>query len=213
LLLLTFLFSNCATTQVNPFEKFFNGTELSAEIQEIKTLREKLAYRKQDSTFSKTPKLYVGNIATAIQDCETMKRENYVFLGFSMFNGGKVAPEKAVAFGEKLWADYVLLYSSYTNTISGTLPITSPSTKTETTRKTGNVTEYGNIYGIDESASFSGNTYYSATSTKSTQENNTTYFPYRIDRYDYTAIYFLKNPMPIILGIRFQDLPLEVRKK
>jgi len=237
LLSFTFLFTNCATTnkkpQVNPFKKFFKSgysTETLKTMQNIKTLRATLEGKMPDSikystarailegkipdnTFFKTPKLYVGNLANGIQDIETMIRENYISIGFSMFNGGEVNPEEAVVFGEELGADYVLVYSSYSNTISGTLPITSPSTKTETTRKTGNVTEYGNIYGIDESASFSGDTYYSETSTKATQENKTTYFPYSVDRYNYTAVYFVENPRPIFLGINFTDLPLEVRKK
>jgi len=206
LLSFMFLFVNCATTnekaKTNPFKQYYESFYAP-----------QTSISPYDSTHSKTPKLYEGNFNSAVQNIKTLERANYIVMGTSDFNGGKVDKEEAVVFGKELGADYVLFYSSYTNTISGTLPVTLPSTKTETTQKTGNVTDYGNIYGTDGSASLSGNTSYSETSTKATQEKKTTYFPYSVDRYNYAAVYFIGNPNPIILGVIFNNLSPDIKKR
>jgi len=160
-----------------------------------------------------SPKLFRGNSGNAIQDLRTMERASYIIIGFSMFNSGEVDPKEALAFGKELGADYVFLYSSYSETISGTIPFSLPSSKIETTRKTGKTADNVNVFGTHGSAYLLGDSYNSETTTKITQADETFYFPYKIDKYEYSAVFFVEDPFPNPLGINSNDLSPDIRKR
>jgi hypothetical protein len=123
------------------------------------------------------------------------ERHGYVLIGFSSFNSGHdEGASSAVAQGEKVGADIVVLIDPhYTGSISTSVPITTPTTQTAYT--TGSATAYGsggtvNAYG---------------NSTTTTYGSETTYVPMVVQRYDYGALYFIKQ-RALALGIRAREL-------
>jgi len=131
------------------------------------------------------------------QDGQNMLENGYILLGVSNFNAAEINQRKAIEQAKKIHADTVIVYYQYTNTLSGSMPITSPAT--QTTYHSGSI--YGSSGGF---ASFSGNS--------TTYGTQTTYLPYHIRRYDYLATYWLKAKSPR-LGIHFNDLTPELRGK
>jgi len=168
---------------------------------------------KKTKEVESSPKLFRLNLMNVPQDLKAMERANYIFIGFSGFKSREVDTKEALAFGKELGADYVLLYSSYSETISGTIPFSLPSSKIETTRKNGDITDNVNVFGTQGSAYLLGDSHHSETTTKTTQEDETFYFPYKIDKYEYVAVFFVKNPVPHLLGINFNDLSPDIRKR
>ena len=83
------------------------------------------------------PKLFTGTEVEA--DRKRMLEDNYWLLGYSSFNAGGVDQNAALRQAAKIHADTVLVYSTYTNTVSGNVPITVPNTQTSY--------HSGNIYG------------------------------------------------------------------
>jgi len=141
------------------------------------------------------PKLIQGS---NIENDETrMLEDGYSLIGVSSFNAANVNQNSATEQAKKVHADTVIVYSQYTETVSGSMPLTVPNTQT--------TYHSGNIYG-----SGGGFANYSGTST--TYGTQTTYVPYNIRRYDYLATYWVKHNLPR-LGIYFEDLTDELRKK
>jgi len=141
------------------------------------------------------PKIIAGtNIES---DSKRMLEDNYWHLGQSSFNGASVRQDAAVAQAKKVHADTVIVYSKYTNAVSGVMPMTVPNTQTSY--------HSGMIYG-----SGGGSANYFGSST--TYGSETTYIPYNIRRYDYGATFWIKCKPPR-LGAIFADLTDELRKK
>jgi hypothetical protein len=141
------------------------------------------------------PTLIQGyNIET---DGRRMLEDGYSLLGFSSFNGGEINQNTALEHAKKIHAEKVIVYSAYTNTISGMMPMTLPDTQTSY--------HSGSIYG-----SGGGFANYSGTST--TYGSRTTYMPYSISRYDYYASFWGRHKPSGGLGIYFDDLTDELRK-
>lgn len=151
-----------------------------------------------DPTFiipTDNPKLIAGtNIES---DSKRMLGDNYRLLGQSSFNSATVRQDLAIQHAKKIHADTVITYSAYTNTVSGSMPMTVPNTQTSY--------HSGSIYG-----SGAGSANYFGSST--TYGSTTTYMPYHIRRYDYYASFWVKANPPR-LGICFGDLSDELRKK
>jgi hypothetical protein len=144
------------------------------------------------------PKLYKGTDVE--QDAQRMLENGYQIIGYSSFNAGNANERKAISQARKVRAAVVLIYSQYTNTVSGVRPLTLPDTQTSSTRLR------GSAYGTGGYTSYSGNAY---TTTHGTR---TTYIPYSVRRSDYLATYWVKLKPPI-LGTHLQDLTPDIRRE
>jgi hypothetical protein len=130
-----------------------------------------------------------------------MLENGYRLLGQSSFNARSVSQDGAVVQAKKVHADTVIVYSHYTNTVSGMERLAVPNMQYGTTYHS------GTIYGSGgDSASYFGS------SSTTTYGTSTTYVPYQIDFYDYLATYWVKIKFAR-LGIYFDDLTEELRKK
>jgi len=112
-----------------------------------------------------------------------MFRRGYVQIGASAFNAGsdQGSERQLRQQAEKVGAHVVLVGSTYTNTVSGVMPLTTPTTSTSYT--TGHATAYGaggtvNAYG---------------NSTTTIYGSQTTMIPYSIARSDFGAAFFAKS--------------------
>ncbi|HEX5464422.1 MAG TPA: PDZ domain-containing protein [Burkholderiales bacterium] len=141
-----------------------------------------------------TPKLIRINQAGLTNSLAALGELGYQPIGYSSFNGGSnVSSDDALEEGENEGADVVVFIDpSYTGTVSGEYSISSPTSTTSYT--SGTVTDsYGNtLYG---------------NATTTTQGTTTTQIPYSFNRYDYGAIYFVKNYF--LLGAGFRNLNTE----
>jgi len=134
------------------------------------------------------------------QDALKMLENNYNLVGYSLFNARKVGESGAVAQAKKVHASVVILYSRYTGSVSGSIPLTVPDTQTSST------SVYGSAYGSWGYASYTGTGYTTTHGTK------TTYIPYNVHRYDYMAVYWIKMKPPIF-GTHVKDLTPEIRQR
>jgi hypothetical protein len=144
------------------------------------------------------PELIQGTNADA--DIKKMLENSYILIGFSSFNAANVSQQSAVEQAKQVHAETVIVYNRYTHTLQGVMPITTPDTQTYSAYNSGTI--YGSGGGF---ANYSGSTYGTSYGTK------TTYMPYAIARYDYSASFWVK--MRPKLGIHFDDLTDELRKK
>jgi hypothetical protein len=123
-------------------------------------------------------------------DSKEMCENGYLLIGLSAFNGGKnVSENGALEQAKIIHADTAVVYSHYTHTESGIMPVTTPTYNS------------GTIYGSrGGTASYSGTSY------------TTNYVPYNVAKFDYLATYWVKMK-PSRLGIYIYDLTDEFRKK
>ena len=145
------------------------------------------------------PELFRGSDLDA--DYVRMLEDGYGLVGISSFNGSDdVNVSSALKQATQVHASVVLVYSKYTNTVSGSIPWTTPDTQRSTTTLSGNVIGPGGV------ATYSGN----ASST--TYGTRTTYIPYSDNRHDYFASYWIKLKPPVI-GVQIQELTTELKKE
>jgi len=135
-----------------------------------------------------------------MRDGMEMMRNGFVLIGESSFNAGSVATSNAKYHARRVGAEIVLLYNQYTDTVSGSMPLTLPDTKTSTT--------YGSAsaYGSGGYANAYGSSYTTTYGTK------TTYIPYNVRRYDYLATFWTRSK-PLSFGAQFRDLTDEQRRQ
>lgn len=135
-----------------------------------------------------------------LKDEMEMIRNGYVLIGESSFNAGSVATSNAKYHARRVGAEIVLLYSQYTDTVSGSMPLTLPDTKHQ--RTYGSASAYGsggyaNAYGSSHTTTYG---------------TRTTYIPYNVQRYDYLATFWTRSK-PLSFGAQFQDLTDEQRRQ
>ena len=145
------------------------------------------------------PRLIEGTNIT--KDAIEMLENGYALLGESSFNAATINQNLALQQAKKNHADTVLVYSQYTNTVSGSMPLTVPDTQTSTGFHSGSI--YGSGGGF---ANYSGSSY------TTTYGSRTTYTPYNRRMYDYYASFWAKSKPPR-LGVHFNDLTDEHRRK
>jgi len=128
-----------------------------------------------------------------------MMRNGYVIIGESSFNAGPVSAFNAKIHARRVGAEIALLYSQYTDTVSGSAPLTLPDTKTSTT--------YGSAsaYGPGGSVNAYGSSHTTTYGTK------TTYIPYNVRRYDYIATFWTRTK-PLAFGVNLRDLTDQQRR-
>lgn len=178
------LLQGCAT----PFAEFYHdqtgGVDLTASSAVILPIGE--------------PQAFQGNDQTA--DVLKMYEDNYNMIGYSSFNSGEVDQDGAIEQAKKVHAAVVILYTKYTGSQSGVIPLTLPDTQVSTTSLS------GNVYSTGGTASYTGNAYTTTYGTK------TTYIPYTIHRSDYLATYWIKMKPPRF-GVHITELPSELRQR
>jgi len=134
-------------------------------------------------------------------DYVRMLEDGFGLIGLSSFNAGDdVNVNAALEQAIKVHASVTLVYSKYTNTVSGSIPLTLPDIQTSTT------TLSGNVMGPGGTTSYSGRGYSTTYGTK------TTYIPYSADRFDYFATYWIKLKPPVF-GVHVQELSTELKQK
>ena len=181
LLVSSIFFAGCA----NPYSKFYNDYTGGINIAESSNVIMPIG----------KPKLIQGSNVEA--DGLRMLENGYILLGESNFNAGAINQNTAIDHAKKVYADTVIVYSQYTNTVSGSVPLTVPNTQTSY--------HSGSIYG-------SGGGYASYSGSSTTYGTSTTYMPYSFRRYDYYATFWSKAK-PMSLGIHFDNLTDELRKR
>lgn len=114
---------------------------------------------------------------------DAYEKRGYVMIGHSAFNSGMSVPEdSAISLGQEVGADLVLILNpSYSNSVTSAIPITTPTTTTSHT--SGSATAYGPGGTITA--------YGSGTTT--THGSTTNYVPYTAHRFDYGAVFFVKQ--------------------
>lgn len=139
----------------------------------------------------KDPSLMRGK--DTLEDWKNMTRSGYIFIGQSNFNAGSANDSDAITHARNVGADIVLVYVNYTDTQSGSMPLTLPDNRSSSSF--GSATAFG----PGGSATAFGSSY---TTTYGTR---TTYIPYNIRRHDYHASFWARaKPAPF--GAQFDDL-------
>jgi len=169
---------------VNPYYNFYkdqtNGADLSTLPNVILTNEE--------------PKIFEG--ANIDSDSQKMMENGFVSIGYSSFNAGAVSSDKAIIHAKNIKAEVVIVYSEYTNTVSGSIPLTLPNTETSTTKTS------GNLWGVGS---------YNETSTTTTNKSKTYDIPYSVNRYNYFASFWVKIK-ELTFGINFRSLENDERR-
>jgi len=206
-LLLCLGLAGCAT---NPYQKFYHDATGGADVTKLK----------QFETPPDVPKLYTGN--NVQEDAQRMAEDGYTLLGYSSFNGATINQNVVIDEGKKVHSAVILVYSKYTNTLSGQMPLLVPDNKVITTNSSGTANYTGNgsfsgiNYGTGNRYSGTSNMYGTANAyghaTTTVYGTQTMYVPYNINRYDYLASFWIKNKQPV-LGIMIRDLTSDERAK
>lgn len=179
------LTAGCST---NNFAKFYTGNKG----EEVIANKHKIVLP------SGPPVITRGTSVEA--DEKRMLQDGYLQIGYSSFNAGQVNEKDAIKHGEDIHAAVVVLYSAYTHTNSGAIPLTMPNTQTSTTQMSG--TSFG--------PSGMGN--YTGTANTTTYGSRTMMMPYNVARYDYGATYWVKSK-PMRFGVHVDVLTDAQRKQ
>jgi S1-C subfamily serine protease len=122
--------------------------------------------------------------------------EGYGVVGYASFNGPAANIQGALAQAKKVGATFVVANRRYTNTISGAIPLVTPTSQTSYVNGT------ANAYG---SGGYASGTY---TGTVTTYGTETSYMPYSVAHFDQQAVFFA--PMKrTALGIMTRTLTTE----
>lgn len=174
-------FVACAS---NGFKDFYvdktNGIDVEKSPRVIHTSAEANVIAGQDPT----------------EDGRRMSENGYVLIGYSSFNGASIASNDVMAQAKRVHAQVVIFYKNYSGTVSGSMPLMTPTTQTTQTSFSGSY----------------GSTPFYGSGTSTTYGTNTTYIPYSIARYDFFATYWVKVKPPIFGG-GFSDLTDSKRKE
>jgi len=165
---------------VNPYTRFYTPADLVTSTQFVPSTGE--------------PKVIRGGNREA--DDLAMMESGHRLLGYSSFNSGSVAEDGAVDQAKTLGAAVVVVYSRFTHSVSGSMPLTLPSTENSTTTVSG-MAGGRPVYG---------------TATTTTYGTTTTHIPYTVNRSDYIATYWGKLPPPVFGAFVREPKPEERRQ-
>lgn len=183
----------------NPYSQFYCDNTQGMNDAHIRNL----------TTPPPEPLVYSGTIP--LQDSNAMLENGFGLLGWSSFNGAPVNQDLAVQQARYLRADAVVVYSTYTHTLSGAMPLTLPEVKTVTSHGSGFASGSGTAFGPGGMVNYSGSANTFGSSQTTIYGSRTTYMPYNVNRYDYHASFWLKNTN-IVFGAVLGDLTPEERK-
>lgn len=184
LLLVSMILTGCA----NPFMQYYQDRTGGRDLTKLQTV----------IIPSGEPKLFRGGDREV--DYQRMLENGYNLVGFSSFNGADVSISGALTQAKAVHAEIALIYTKYTRTESGVLPLTLPDMQTSTTTLSGS------------SLGTTGYRTYSGIANTTTYGTRTTYIPYSTDRYDYFASYWIKMKPPV-LGVHVRELTSELRQQ
>lgn len=139
----------------------------------------------------KDPTLFRGK--DTLEDWKNMTRNGYILIGQSDFNISSANDSDAIIHARNVGADIVIVYVNYTDTQSGSMPLTLPDNRSSSSF--GSATAFG----PGGSATAFGSSY---TTTYGTR---TTYIPYNIRRHDYHAS-FWAMAKPSAFGAKLDEL-------
>jgi hypothetical protein len=184
LVLIGFL-SGCVT--INPYEKFYHsyyqGDDIFTDLSFVQTNSVEIHSVNKDEMESAV----IGLI-----------KANFAMLGASSFNGALYDEKYLIETARKKGANVVIYTAAYTDTESGSIPLTLPDIQNTTFNYSGSVSSYDGGYGS-----------YSGYGNATTYGTSTTYIPYNSRRYDQNALYFKKLSKLPPLGIFFNSLSKE----
>lgn len=170
----------------NPYEKFYNP----------------VGPPRASTPADSKPQLFRGNPENLDEDLLAMLENGYVLVGYSLFNGKQVNVEEATKYGQQIGAAVVVIYSRYTNTVTGAIPLVVPNPPVTST-----TTMQGSIYGSG------GYSTYSGTANTTTTGGYTVHpIPYQVDRFDQAARYFVRAGRQV-MGVYSRDLNPEERTR
>lgn len=143
------------------------------------------------------------------KDTKILRSKQYFPIGFSSFNGGYEGEGSAIAQAKRVGATIVLVNSKFTNTQTTTSTLFLPDNKT--TYHSGSAygnTSYNSAYGgyLGSSAT---NANYSGTST--TYGTKAVPITNQQQRYDQTALFFIKNTKKLKFGVFLKELTPDQR--
>lgn len=135
------------------------------------------------------------------RDMLELNRRGYLLIGQSSFNAGMNAVRESQLRrqADQIGAQVVLIAPRYTNTVSGAIPLSVPTTSTTTTTAT------ATAVGSGGSATAFG------TGTSTTTGSQTVMMPYSVARADYTALYFSRFRSRLGMNVVALDDPTRVR--
>lgn len=183
--LIVFVFLQACAT---PFSQYYNDNTGGADLSKLPTV-----------VFPTTePQTFQG--IDLEQDLLKMLENNYLPVGYSLFNAADVNKKDAIRQAKKVNAAVVILHSKYSGTLSGYRPFTRPD------RKTSSTTFLGSAHGSSNFTSFFG------TADTTTHGTTTTYIPQNINRFNYLVTYWIQMKRPIF-GTQIGDLSAEVKQQ
>lgn len=183
------LFNSTACAK-NPYSQFYQ--DLTGDIDITKSSKVILSKEEPTMTFG-------TGVANIEEDTRRMLEKGYLLIGYSSFNAGNVTKDQAISHAKKVHAERVVVYSEYTETQSGTMPLALPDIQNSTTSFSGNISGSGG-YGS-----------YSGSATTTTYGSRTVYMPYHVMRYDYFATYWVKSK-PASFGVHVRNLTNEQKQ-
>ena len=124
------------------------------------------------------PPHFMVSSGNANTDAATLWEQGFGFVGYSRFNGPLQSQAAAAEQAKRVGAEIIVISQRYSNTVSGAIPITTPTS--QTSYSNGSV----NVFGSGGTATGT----YSGTTTS--YGSQTSYIPYAIQRYDQQALYF-----------------------
>jgi membrane-associated protease RseP (regulator of RpoE activity) len=151
--------------------------------------------------YSGEPKAFNGTIIEA--DNKNMLENSYVRIGYSSYNGTRGSVDDAKVVARDIGAEFLIYYSKFSHTISGSMPFTVQNpNQTVTSYGTGTVYGSGGGYAA----------YNSTTTTVVPGGTTTQDIPYSVDRFDFQASYWAKKTKHMI-GIYAKDLSDDLKRQ
>jgi hypothetical protein len=139
------------------------------------------------------PKVYASNDLD--RDVKIAQSKGYLVIGVSSFNGKLESEDAVIQQARRVGALLVLVNSKFTDTRTITTPLFLPNNQTTYSS--------GSVYGTYGSANYSGSsTIYGSTVVPMTTHQQ---------RYDQTAVYFVKSTRKLKFGLSPVDLPQDLR--
>jgi len=184
-LMVSMLLASCT----NPYKKFYQGLD-----------REQILSGPVAAA-PKEPVVLSGSGLTpeAIEsDRLALIEAGYWQVGHSSFNAGSVSTRGALSVAKSIGAHLVVLYSQYSHTVNGVVPLVQRLPQRSTTNHRGSFQTGPYGYGLSGHYSGTSQTYGSATVV--------TAIPYAAPRYEYGATYWTKMRPPR-LGVLVVDIP------
>jgi hypothetical protein len=112
------------------------------------------------------------------RDINEMYARGFWPIGYASFNGPAEGPARALEAAQKVGAQYVVAAARYTNTMTGAIPITTPTTATAVSQGTVNAFDAG------------GSAFAQYQGTTTVYGSQTSYIPYSVAHYDQMAVFF-----------------------